>query len=176
MAIKKAYENIVNFLNENQDKKVKSILPEVLEMCSAKGAGGSASTFVKDEQGNVVAIRCGYYNKWMPTSHVKFGKKAGSASGFNSMSAEGTNNYSRQQREFKQAKDALLEKVIAGELSSEEARAEVEKLEEARKQIIPRKDGIGFDTAEEAVNADPAELDRMVAAAEESEETEEAAE
>lgn len=169
MAIKKAYEDLVNFLNENQDKKVKSILPNVLEMCSAKGAGGSATTFVRDDNGKVAAIRCSYYGKWMPLSHVSFGKKAGSASGFNSMSTEGTNNYSKQQRQYKQAKEALLDQVASGDLPAEQVSAELAKLEEARTAVIPRKDGIGFETSEEALAADSAELDRMVAAAEETE-------
>lgn len=176
MGVKKAYVELVEFLNANQDKKVKSILPEIQEMCSAKGAGGSATTFHKNENGEVVAIRCGYYGQWMPTSHVKFGAKAGSASGFNSMCAEGTNNYSKQNREFKAAKEELLQKVADGELAPENIGAELERLEAERKSIIPRKDGIGFETLEECLNADPAELDRMQAAAEESEQVEDATE
>jgi len=113
---------------------------------------------------------------WMPLSHVKFGKKAGSASGFNSMCAEGTNNYSKQNREFKAAKEDLLQRVAEGEVAPDAIGAELQRLEEARKQIIPRRDGIGFETLEEALAADPAELDRMQAAVAETEETEEAAE
>lgn len=161
MSIKKAYVELVEFLNANSDKKVKSILPEIQEMCSAKGAGGSATTFHKDENGNVTHIRCGYYGQWMPLSHVKFGAKAGSASGYNSMCQEGTNNYSKQNREFKAAKEELLQKVADGEVTPEQIGAELKKLEEARTAVIPRRDGIGFDSLEDALNADPAELDAM---------------
>lgn len=165
MAIKKAFVPVMEFLNENANRKVKDILPDLEELCSAKGAGGSASTFHRDEAGNVVAIKDYYYGQWMPTSHVEFGAKAGSASGFNTMSKEGVSNWSRQQREYSKGKEELLGLVAAGEVAPDAIQAELEKLEENRKRIVPRADGIGFETLEDCLAADPAELDRMVAAA-----------
>lgn len=165
MAVKKAYTQLVELLQANKDKKVSSILDQVIEMTSAKGAGGSATAFHKDEKGNVVAIRCSYFGLWMPTSHVKFGAKAGSASGFNSMSQEGVNNFGKQQRDAKKAKEQVLERVAKGELKPDQIQVELERIEAERKRIIPHSTGIGFKTLEECLAASPKELDAMVAAA-----------
>src|SRR5688572_3299867 len=150
--VKKAYEGIVKFLEENQDRKVKAILPDVLEMCKAKGAGGVATASHKDENGNVVAIRCSFFGLWFPTSHVEFGKKEGSATGFNPMCKEGANAFSKQQRDYRSAKEALLDRVAKGELDPTKINAELEKLEAKRKQIPAYSvEGMGWETLEECL-------------------------
>jgi len=164
--VKKAFQPIVEFLENNKAKKVDTIMADILEMCQAKGAGGTATTVHRDAEGNVVAIKCGYFHSWMPLSHVDFGKKEGSASGFNPMCKEGVSNWSKQQRDAKKAKDELLGLVATGEISPDGIQAELERIEEVRLQTISRRDGIGFETSEEAVNADSAELDAMIEAAE----------
>lgn len=176
MSIKKAYLPIVEFLENNAGKKVNSILDDVKAMCEAKGAGGTATTVHRDDEGNVVAIRCGYFRQWMPLSHVEFGAKAGSASGFNPMCKEGVSNWTKQQRDYRKAKEELLTQVAAGEIAPDAIQAHLEKLEAKRTTVIPREDGIGFDTLEECLAADPAELDRMVEAAQPEPEAEETSE
>lgn len=171
--IKKAFQPIVAFLEDNKNKKVDTVLQEVKDMCAAKGAGGTATTVHRDENGNVIAIHDYYFKQWMPLSHVEFGAKAGSASGFNTMSKEGVSNWSKQQRDYRKGKEELLELVGKGEVAPDEIQARLEQLEEDRKRIIPRADGIGFDTIEELLETDPAELDRMVEAAQPAEVEEE---
>lgn len=163
MNVKKAYVELVEFLEQNSDKKVKSILDEVKEMCAARSAGGVATASHKDEQGNVVAIRCGYFEKWFPVSHVEFGKKEGSATGYNSMCKEGANAFSKGQRDFRAAKEALLERVAAGEVQPSDIAKELEALEAAR---LTRPafsiEGMGWDDLEECLAQSTADLDRLV--------------
>lgn len=165
--VKKAYQELVDFLRANEDKKVKSVLAQVIEMCTAKTAGGVATASHRDENGNVVAIRCNFFDKWFPISHVEFGKKEGSATGFNSMCKEGANAFSKQQRDFRAAKEKLLERVAAGEVEPADIQKHLEDLETARKTIpafsIP---GMGWDTLEECLAQTTEDLDALVAAAE----------
>lgn len=175
--VKKAYQEVVNFLRENENVKVKTILDRVIEMCTAKSAGGVATASHRDENGNVVAIRCNFFERWFPTSHVEFGRKEGSSTGFNSMCKEGANAFSKQQREFRAAKEALLAQVAAGEVAPTEIQAKLEELEVARKSIpafsIP---GMGWETLEECLAQSAEDLDRLVAAASKVEAAEEATE
>ena len=169
MAIKKAYVELIDFLTTNKDKKVSTILGDVQEMCSAKSAGGVATTVHRNEAGDITHVRCSYFKQWMPLSHVEFGRKAGSASGLNPMCKEGTSNFSKQQREFRKGKEALMDQLVEEQITADEYKASIAKLEEVRTSIIPRRDGIGFDTIEEALEATTEQLDEMVASVVEDE-------
>jgi len=59
MSVKKAFLPIVAMLTAaaEQGKKVKDILDDVTTLCSAKGAGGSATTFERDENGVVAFVK-----------------------------------------------------------------------------------------------------------------------
>lgn len=165
--VKKAFQPVVEFLQENKDSKVKTVLDDVIEMCKAKSAGGVATASHRDENGDVVAIRCNYYGLWFPTSHVAFGRKEGSNTGFNSMCKEGANNFSKQQRQYKQARENLLDQVAAGELKPEQIPAEQEKLEAARKEPIPFSvPGMGWESLEDCLAQSTEDLDALVEQAE----------
>lgn len=151
---KKAFVELVAFLEANADKKVKSIMPDILEMTSAKsgGGGGAASTFVKNEAGEVIAIRCFYHQTWMDPRIVPFGAKQSSATGYNSMCKSGVSKWTKQQREFKQAQEAMLKAVQAGEIKPEQIADELAKAEEAKKVVLPLEGNYqGFATAEECI-------------------------
>lgn len=139
MTVKKAYVDVIAFLEANQDKKVKSILADVTAMCEAKagGGGGAASTFVKDEAGNVVAIRCFYHQTWMDPRVVPFGSKASSATGLNTMCKSGVSKWTKQQRQFKLAQEELLKQVADGTIQASDIAAKLAEAEEARKVIVP---------------------------------------
>jgi hypothetical protein len=163
MSVKKAFEPLVAFLLENQDKKVRSIMAEITELCSAKGAGGTATTIRKDEAGVVTHIFDYYFKKWMPVEFVEFGKKAGSASGYSTMSKEGTSHWTKQQREYKQGKEALLDAVVKGEIQPSELASKLEQLETAKDRIVPYSiQGIGWDTIEEALAVSNDQLNQLV--------------
>ena len=164
MTIKKAYLELHAFLTANEDKKVKTILPEAIEMMSAKGAGGAASSVHRDADGNVVLVHDYYFKKWLPVEFVEFGKKANSASGLNTMCKLGTSLWTKQQREFKRGKEQLLEAVAAGEVQPTEIQDKLDELEEARNYIadypVPE---VAFDSVEEYEAADRDTMAQAVA-------------
>ena len=157
MTIKKAYQDIVTLLQDNEGSKVSSILPQVIEMASAKtggGGGGRATTFHKDEEGVVRAIKCYYHNLWMDPQVVEFGQKTGSATGYNSMCKDGNSKWSKQQREAKKAKNDLLQALADGEIEASDLPNQLAIIEDDTNAINPRADGYGFDTLEECLESE----------------------
>lgn len=157
--VKKAFQPLIDFLEANADKKVKSILAEVIELTKAQTTRMEGSSFIKDATGTVVAIHDYYFKRWMPLvgpSAVDFGQKLKSATGLNTMCKEGVSNWTKQQREAKNGLASLLSKVASGELAPADIAVEQAKLEEARKAIVPTE--LGFATQEE-VEAYLAKLD-----------------
>ncbi len=155
MTIKKAFLELHAFLASNEDKKVKSILGEAIEMMSAKGAGGGATAVHRDAEGNLLAILDYYFKKWLPVEFVEFGAKTNSATGLNTMCKLGTSLWTKQQREFKKGKENLLEEVAAGDVLPTEIQSKLDELEEARGYIadypIPE---LAFDSTEDFDSAD----------------------
>lgn len=152
MTIKKAYADIVAFLEENQDKKVRAVLEDVKNMASAKVAREGGSTFLKDAAGNTVAILDYYFKRWMPLvgeKAVEFGVKKNTATGFNTMSKAGTSAWTKQQREAKQAEQNLLAEVSAGNIKPSDIPAKQAEIETARKAIEATE--LGFETKEQVV-------------------------
>lgn len=144
--IKKAFEEIVNFLEENKNSKVSTVLDGVIQLASAKaGGGGGAQNFIKDADGNVTHIFCYYHKKWEPVAEVEFGKKASSPTGYNSMCKEGTSQWTKQQRAAKKANEELLTQVSAGEVLPGDIASVQEGIAEEKAKIVPREDGIGSD-------------------------------
>ena len=132
MTIKKAFIELHAMLLANEDKKVKTIMPDAIELMSAKGAGGGASSVHRAEDGSVLAILDYYFKKWLPVEFVEYGAKANSASGLNTMCKLGTSLWTKQQREFKKGKENLLELVAAGEVLPTEIQDKLDELEAER--------------------------------------------
>jgi len=156
MAIKKAYTQIIDFLQDNAQATVSDVLDAVIEMASAKtgnGGGGKPSMFHKDEQGVVDGIFCYYHKLWMDPAVAEFGVKASSPTGYNNMCKDGVSKWTKQQRDAKKAESALLQRIASGELSVDDLANEQAAIEEARTEIIPRADGYGFATLEELLEA-----------------------
>ena len=156
MAIKKVYEGLHAFLVANENKKVSTVMGELTELMSAKGAGGAASSIHRNAAGEIVAIFDYYFKKWLPVKFVEYGMKANSASGLNTMCKLGTSLWTKQQREFKKGKELLLEQVAAGEIQPTDIQVELEKLETARGYVaaypVPE---LAFDSVEDLEAADP---------------------
>jgi hypothetical protein len=152
MAIKKAYQAIIDFLEVNKESKVKTILDGVIELASAKAPGGgrASENVLRDAEGNVVAVFCYYHKMFEPVADVEYGNKATSSTGLNSMCKEGTSAWTKQQRAFKKAGEEMLTAIQAGEVEV----ADIETIRNAdmalKDAIVAREDGIGFATIEEA--------------------------
>lgn len=165
MAIKKAYQPIIDLLEANKDVKVSKILDQVIELTSAKAARTEGSTFLKDAKGNTVAIFDYYFKRWMPLvgdKAVEFGAKQKTATGFNTACKEGLSQWTKQQREAKNASAQLLKDVAAGTVKPSDIASVQAQIEETRKSIVPtelgfadvdalakylKKNGVEFDPA-----------------------------
>lgn len=157
--IKKAFLPIVELLQaavaENSKVRVSEVLDGVLDLASAKSGagGGKATTFHRNEAGEVTAVKCYYHNLWMDPRVAEFGEKKSSASGLNSMCKDGMSKWTKQNSEFKKAQAELLSKVSSGEINPSDIAAHLQNLEATKDAIVAREDGYGFATLEE-VQAD----------------------
>ena len=154
MAIKKAFVELVEFLQANKQKNVSTVLNEVIEMASAKSrgatTGASTRTALRDTDGTVVAIFDYYFKRWMPLvgdEAVEFGLKKTSATGYNSMCKEGQSLWSKQHAAAKKAIEQILVDVESGELAPDA-------IGDAKAEILATRDEIqpttsGFETVEE---------------------------
>lgn len=151
MQVKKQFEEVFAFLQANQNKKVSTIFADVVALMQSKNAGGSdiGKTFLKDTDGNTVAVYCYYHKKWEPVADVEYGKKASTATGLNTMCKEGVSSWSKQQRTYKKEQSELLMLVAKGELSPEDLPNKMAELEEKKNAVEVRSDEIGFNTVEE---------------------------
>jgi len=149
--IKKAFVEIVETLQANTNELVGDILPQIIALASAKtgGGGGKATTFHKNEDGQIVGVQCYYHGLWMSPEVAEFGKKASSATGYNSMCKDGVSKWTKQERVAKAAKEQLLLDVADGTVDAADLPAVMEEIENARKEREPREDAYGFATLEE---------------------------
>lgn len=142
--MKKQFAEIYAVLEANQNKKVSTIMPELIELMARKNnASGQANTFIKNEAGEVTHIFCYYHKLWEEVANVEYGSKANTATGLNTMCKEGVSNWTKQQRVKKQKEAALLSKVATGEIAVEDIGTIQAELQEEAKIIIPRADGQG---------------------------------
>lgn len=132
MTIKKSFVEIHNILSSNQDKLVSDILDELMPIFESKQRDKNHKT---DEHG--LWIFCYYHKEWELVKQVEYGKKANTSTGLNSMCKVGTNQWTKQQREFKKARADLLDLVATGELAIEDINEEIAKLEEEKDRIVP---------------------------------------
>lgn len=149
MTIKKAYVDIVEFLKENADKKVKSILDDVISMASAQRASAE-TTSIRNSDGEVIAIRDAYSERWcalVGEQAVEFGIKANTSTGFNPYTKQALNQWNKQQREAKQAGADLLQEVAAGNVQPTEINDKMAEIEAQRVAVIDL--GEGFDSKDD---------------------------
>jgi hypothetical protein len=149
--IKKAHVEIVELLQANENELVGDILPQIVALASAKtgGGGGKATSFHKNDDGQVVGIKCYYHGVWMSPEVADFGKKASSATGYNSMCKTGVSAWTKQERDAKAASSALLVDVANGDVEAADLAGVMADIEEARIVRVEREDNYGFATLEE---------------------------
>lgn len=113
MKVKKAFVELVKFLEDNQNKKVSSILDDIKKMTMSKKID---STILKNAKGEVVAIFCYYHKQWELVSDVDYGAKKNTASGYNTMCKIGVSKWTKQQRNAKNSSQQLLKDVSEGKV------------------------------------------------------------
>lgn len=152
MAIKKMYIELIELLEANSDKKVKSVLPDILALASAKQARNVGSTYIKNSEGEPVAISCYYFKRWMPLVGdlaVEFGAKKSTATGYNTMCKTGVSHWTKQNNMAKKAHDTLLDRLEAGDLTVDQIPAEKVRIEDERRQVAET--DLGFAERDEVV-------------------------
>ena len=120
-------------------------------MSKKNNASGRANTFIKNDEGEVIAIYCYYHKKWELLTKVEYGSKKGTATGYNTMCKEGVSKWTKQQRVKKAQEAELLTKLSSGDLKVEDIASEQERILEESKIIQPREDGHGYLEDEEAL-------------------------
>ena len=111
--IKKHYEEIYAILEANATKKVSTVLPQLLEIMTAKQ---NAKNYRVNDEGQVTHVFCYYHKEWEDIAECEYGKKANSASGLASMCKEGVKSWNAQQKAIGQLKEQALDLVMKGEL------------------------------------------------------------
>jgi len=145
---KKAFIPLVEFLKENENKKVSTILADILKMTEARV---QQSTSVSDEDGNVIAIFCYYHKQWELVKDVEYGKKASSSTGYNSMCKIGVSKWTKQNTKVKKVGNTILELLEAGEITTDEIADTKERLITEAKVLDETDKPEGFETSEEAL-------------------------
>lgn len=136
--IKKAYVELYEILEANKNKKVSTILPQLVELMTAKQ---SQKNFITDEDGNVTHIYCYYHKQWEDISVAEYGAKKSSATGLNSMCKEGVSSWTKQQRQLKAINDEAMDLVVKGELQPGDIVEWKTTREQELRVIVPREDG-----------------------------------
>ncbi len=137
MTIKKVFNEVNELLVANSTKLVSEIMPQLLALMSAKTGGSeTGSTCYKNEQGEVIAVFCYYHKKWELVSEHEYGAKVGTTTGLNSMCKLGVNQWTKQQREFKQAQTKLLSQLASGELQVSDLASVQAELEEKKSSVV----------------------------------------
>ena len=144
MSIKKAFTAVNEFLVANKDKRIKDVMPKLIEMMSAATtAGRIADTVRKNDKGEVTHIFCYYHKKWEDVKVVEYGKKASTASGLSNMCKEGTSAWTKQQSVAKTAKTQLLADVESGKVKPTDITATMTAIEATRVKVVARADKHG---------------------------------
>jgi len=113
MTIKKSYADIVEFLQANENKKVSSIMEEVLLMAESKK---QSTTSLFNDDGSVFAIFCYYHKQWEIVEDVPYGSKANTATKLNTMCKVGNAKWTKKQRDAKNALTNLIDEVANGSI------------------------------------------------------------
>ncbi|MDX1810312.1 MAG: hypothetical protein R3240_00070 [Gammaproteobacteria bacterium] len=161
--IKKAFVELHEFLQENADKKVKTIMDDIEGFMSAKSGGGSASNYILDDNGNVLAVFCYYHKRWELPAVAEYGAKANTATGLNTMCKEGVSRWTKQKSAAKKEEAELLTRLQSGDITVDDIESEQEAIKARSEAIVAREDEHGFDSAEDAIAAD---IDKELADAE----------
>ena len=131
--IKKPFVEIHKILINNLNKNVNEIMDLLEPIMEAQVRDKCHRT---NENGDL-EIFCWYHKEWEVVGEVEYGSKKNTSTGYNTMCKIGVNQWTKQQREFKKAKNELLDQVMEGTIEPNELNGLIEELEEERDKIVP---------------------------------------
>lgn len=145
---KKTMQPIIDLLEANKNAKVGDILAEVQILATAKARSTGqprVATSLRNDNGEVVAIRCYYFKAWMPIvteDAVEFGAKSNNKTGFNTMSKLGNSLWTKQQAEAKKSAAQLLSDVEEGIVEPQNISTVKAEIETVRNEVAKVPKGI----------------------------------
>ena len=114
--VKKVFAEVFAVLDANKNKKVNTIMPQLVELMS-KATNAVAETTRYDADGQLTHVFCYYHKVWEGTSECEYGSKKNTKSGLNTMCKIGVSNWTKQQRAKKKAESELLTKLATKEIT-----------------------------------------------------------
>lgn len=131
--IKKGYTELHAVLLANADKKVSAIMDQLVPIMETKIADG----VTRHAEDGCLEIFCYYHKQWERVDQVPYGKKANTVTGLNTMCKVGTNQWTKQLREYNQSADTILGLVEDGTITYEQIPEKRAEFAEHRKRIVP---------------------------------------
>lgn len=154
MTIKKRMQPLHDFLSENLQSVVQDIMPQIEKLMSASTprAADREQAYISVD-GACVAIKCGYFQRWMPLvgdAKVDFAPKSNTAHSYSLLSRIGQTNYSKQLSAYKKAEAKLIDDLQAGKVAIDQI-AEIREANRKAKEAV-EETTLGFGTREECVD------------------------
>ena len=149
--VKVAYRQLMGLLMDSKQKKVATIFEDALEMCQMKKRSRNITSHIKDVTDKVVAIKCGYFDRWMPLvgdEAVEFGIKNGTGTGLNPMCKIGLALDTKQKTAARVAHLAILDQVGDGTIEVTEVKALRQAVEDKKALIVDTKIAFATDVDE----------------------------
>lgn len=150
MKVKKSFEEVIKFLEANQNKKVSALLPELLTMCESRK---QSSACIKDSDGNVLAIYCYYHKQWEVVADVEYGSKVNSTTGLNTMCKIGTSMWTKKLNQSKKAKASLIDEVAIGNILPGDIQGHMLDIDSERNKIDTTDMPTGYQSEEDVRKA-----------------------
>lgn len=135
--VKKVFTELYAVLEANKNKKVSTVLPQLVELMS-KSTNAVAETTRYDEDGKLTHVYCYYHKEWEDITECEYGAKKNTKSGLNTMCKVGVSNWTKQQRAKKKAESELLVKLASGDIKVEDLPELQAEILAASKVIVPR--------------------------------------
>jgi len=150
MAKKDDYEFVSNWLEANGiEGDAANELKGHFEPRRGGGAATPEDYTVFDAEGNPAYVFCTVHKKWEPVTDGEgkplFKENAKSKNGLSRYCIEGDKQWKERAKAFKASKDAVLQDLLEGEITGDEAKELITAAEKARKGDFVRADGLGED-------------------------------
>jgi len=129
---KEAHKDVVAFLIKNQNRKVSTVLADVLAMTKRKA---QTKASICDASGKVFAVFCYYHKQFELVSETEYGVKKSNTTGLNTMCKIGTSLWTKQNNAIKQIGSQILTEIEAGKLKPEDISDRKAKLKSKAEQI-----------------------------------------
>jgi len=148
----KLHEEVLKLCDQHKAPKA---LREALSALTEPKSGGASDVndyTVFDADGKPLFVFCTYHRKWEPVTTEKdgevvelFRKNPKSPNGLQRECDEGLASWRAQAKEYKENHKKVIDDLLAGDITNDEAKEAIEELEAARANHIAREDGLGTD-------------------------------